>query len=54
MYDYSPLGRILIQESTNGSYKLTRHFQIEMHDLFYGFEFIHAYIDDLLILTEGY
>ena len=25
-----------------------------MNDLFHGFEFICAYIDDLLILTEGY
>ena len=25
-----------------------------MNDLFHGFEFIYAYIDDILILTEGY
>ena len=25
-----------------------------MNDLFYGFEFIHSYIDDLLILPKGY
>ena len=25
-----------------------------MNDLFHGFEFIHAYIDDILILTNGY
>ena len=25
-----------------------------MDNLFHGFEFIHAYIDELLILTKGY
>ena len=29
-------------------------FQQKMNDLFYGFEFIRAYIDDLLISTKGY
>ena len=29
-------------------------FQHNMKDLFHGFEFIHAYIYDLLILTKGY
>ena len=28
--------------------------QQKMNDLFYGFEFIRAYIDDILILTKGY
>ena len=28
-------------------------FQQKMNDLFHGFEFIRAYIDDLLILTKG-
>ena len=53
MYDYSPLEKILIQASNNGSCKVTRHLQQKMHDLFYGFEFIPAYIDDLLMLTKG-
>ena len=29
-------------------------FQQKINDLFNGFEFIQAYIDDLLILTKGY
>ena len=29
-------------------------FQQKMNNLFHGFEFIRAYIDDLLILKEGY
>ena len=29
-------------------------FQQKMSDLFRGFEFIHAYIDDLLIIAKGY
>ena len=28
-------------------------FEQKMNDLFHGFEFIRAYIDDLLILTKG-
>ena len=28
-------------------------FQQKINDLFHVFEFIHAYIDDLLILTKG-
>ena len=28
-------------------------FQQKMIDLFHGFEFIRAYIDDMLILTKG-
>ena len=28
-------------------------FQQKMNDLFHGFEFIRAYIDDLFILTKG-
>ena len=43
----------MIQASNNGSCKVTRHLQQKMHDLFYGFEFIPAYIDDLLMLTKG-
>ena len=47
MYDYSSVGKILVQASTNGSCKLTIHFQQKMNDLFHGFEFIRAYIDEI-------
>ena len=30
------------------------NFQQKMNDLFHGFEFIRAYIDNILILTKGY
>ena len=29
-------------------------FQENMNEMFRGFEFIRAYIDDLLIITKGY
>ena len=29
-------------------------FQQKMNDLFLGFEFIYAYVEDLFILTKGY
>ena len=32
--------------------RLTRNFQHKINDLFLGFEFICAYIDNLLILTK--
>ena len=53
MYDYYSVGKILVQEPTNGSCKITRHFQQKRDDLFHGFEFICGYIDDMLILTKG-
>ena len=31
-----------------------KNFQQKMNDLFHIFEFIRAYIDDILILTKGY
>ena len=52
MYDYSSVGKILVQASNNGICELTRNFLAKMNDLFHGFEFIRAYIDDLLILTK--
>ena len=54
MYYHFPMGEILLQASTNGICQLTRHFQQKMNDLFHGFEFIHAYIDDILVLTKRY
>ena len=52
MYDYSPLGKILSQTSTNGSCQLTRYFPTEMNDLFHGLEFTRVNIYDLLVLTK--
>ena len=46
------LGKILLQTSNNVSCQLTRHFIQKMNDLFNGFEFIRAYMDDLLVLTK--
>ena len=34
-------------------FKSPEIFQQNMNDLFHGFEFIHAYIDNILILTKG-
>ena len=54
MYDHSPVGKILLQASTNGSCQLTRYLQQKMNDLFHGFEFIRACIYDIFILTKIY
>ena len=54
MYDYCYVGKIPLQASTNGDYKLTIHFQQKMNNLFHGFEFIRAYIDYMLIITKEY
>ena len=39
---------------TMGAANLPDIFQHKMNDLFHGFEFISAYIYDLLFLTKGY
>ena len=52
MYDCYSVGKTPVKASTNGSCKLTIHFQQKMNDLFHGFECIRAYTDGLLILTE--
>ena len=52
MHDHSPMGKIWLQTSTNGSCQINKNFQQKMYDLFHGFKFICAYIDDLLILTK--
>ena len=54
MYNYSSVVKIPVRASTNESCELTKTFQQKMNDLFCGFKFIHAYIDDLLILTKVY
>ena len=48
MYDYSSVGKITVQASTKGSCEIIRNFQQKMNDLFHGFEFIRAYIDNML------
>ena len=37
-----------------GVANLSDIFQQKTNELFHGFEFIRAYIDELLILTKGY
>ena len=39
--------------STNGGMQLPWHFQEKMNKLLQGFEYTHAYIDDLLVSTIG-
>ena len=53
MYHYSPLGKYWYKRLLIGVAKSPEIFQQKMNDLFHGFGFIHAYIDDLLILTKG-
>ena len=36
-----------------GIFNSPKHFQEEMNKNFHGFEFVRAYIDDLLIITKG-
>ena len=38
MYDYSSVGKILVQALTNGSCKPPENFQQKMNDLFHGFD----------------
>ena len=47
-------GGISLQTSTNSNCQFARHFQHKMNDLFHGFEFIRAYMDELFVLIKRY
>ena len=49
-----PWGKYRYKRLTMGVANSPDIFQQKMNDLFHGFEFIRAYIDDMLILTKGY
>ena len=49
-----PWGKYRCKRLTIGVANLTDIFQQKMTSLFHRFEFIRAFIDELLILTEGY
>ena len=53
MYTHSHVGKNCYKRLTMGVYNSPDIFQQNMNDLFRGFEFIHAYIDKLLMLTKG-
>ena len=52
MYNYYTLRGILLQASANGGSQFSRQSQQKMNDLFHGYEFTCAYIDDILIITR--
>ena len=54
MYNHDTLGKYRYKLLQMGVDKSPENFQHKMNDLFHGFEFIRAYIYELLILTEGY
>ena len=53
MYNYSSVGKYRYKRLPMGVANSLDIFQKKMNDLFHGFEFICANIDDLLILTKG-
>ena len=48
------MGQILVQENTYGGEYLPEYFQEKMNGMFQSFEFICAYIEDLLFILKGY
>ena len=54
MHDHSPLEKHCCKHLTMGVANSPDILQQKMNDLLHGLKFIRAYIDDLLILTEGY
>ena len=52
MYDYSPVGKNWYKLLTMVVANLPEIFQQKMNDLYHGFKFIRAYIDDHLIWTK--
>ena len=53
MYNYSPVRKYWYKRLPMGVANPPNILQQKMNDLFHGFEFIHACIDELLILTKG-
>ena len=53
MYDYYPLGKYWYKRLPKGVANSQAIFQQKMNDLFHIFEFIFAYIDDMLISPRG-
>ena len=54
MYDHYPVGKYCYKYLPMGVANYPEIFQHKMNDLFHGFEFILAYIDDLLIFKKVY
>ena len=48
-----PWGKYRYKHLPMGVSNSPENFQQKMNDLFHGFEFIRAYIDDILILAKG-
>ena len=53
MYDHYHLGKYNYKHLPMGIAHSPDIFQQKMKDLFHGFDFIRAYIDDLLDLSKG-
>ena len=53
MYDHSTVGKYCYKRVIMGVANSTEKFQKNMNDLFHRFEFIRAYIDGPLMLTQG-
>ena len=53
MYDHYPLGKYNYKRLTTVIANSPDIFEQKMKDLFHGFDFIRAYIDDLLDLSKG-
>ena len=47
-----PWGKYCYKRLPRGFDNLPENFQQKMNDLFHGFKFIYAYIDDLLVLKK--
>ena len=54
MYNYSPVCKYQYKSLPMGVTNSPDIFKHKMNDLFHGFEFIRATIDDPLILKRGY
>ena len=52
MYNYSPVGKYHYKRLTMGVRNSLEISQQKMNDLFQGFKFIRAYMDELLISTK--
>ena len=53
MYDHSLVVKYHYKRLTMGVATYPENFQRNINDLFHGFKFIRAYIDELLIFKKG-
>ena len=54
MYYCAPVGELRVPKTTYGSCNIPDILQEKISDLFKGYDIVHTYIDDVLVITKKY